>query len=241
MKLIIHTFSHAFAEELGVELIPMGIEGVEALTPEEAGAILIQDQGINVVLTENPDMEFMKKLKESRPSLHLFLMAHQNLKPEELRNLQSIGITSVINYNENLPAIAEEIVKDIIQNNIRTEERRFHVRVQPKDVENVKGAIFLKDLRRFVRGVILDISAGGLAIKLEDSLDASLLLPKSLYDPLLISMKGMQIKTLSRLVGKRNDVAGFKFENVEAQDMRRIASYIHKKITENTKKLIEKV
>jgi hypothetical protein len=241
MRMIIQTFSHAFAEELGVELIPMGIEGLEALTQEEVSGILAQDKGINVVLTENPDMEFLKKFKATRPGLHLFLLAHQNLKPEELRNLQSIGITSIINYSENLSAIAEEVVKDIIQNNIRTDERRFHVRVQPRDVENVKGAVFLKDMRRFVRGDILDISAGGLAIKLEDSLDASLLIPMTLYDPLLISMKGMQIKTLSRMVGKRNDVAGFKFENVEAGDMKKIAAYIHKKITENTKKLTDKV
>jgi hypothetical protein len=36
-------------------------------------------------------------------------------------------------------------------------------------------------------------------------------------------------------------VAGFKFENVEAGDMKKIAAYIHKKITENTKKLTDKV
>ena len=241
MKMIVHTYSHAFAEDLGVELIPMGIESVESATPEETAALLTQDQTVHIILTENHDVDFLKKLKEACPALHIFLLAHQTLKPDYLRTLMTVGITSVINYSENVPQIAEEVVKDIIQNNIRTEERRFHVRVQPRDVENVKGAVFLKDLQKFIQGNILDISAGGIAIKLEDSLDASLLVVKNLYDPVMISMKGMQIKTLARLMGQRGDIAGFKFENVEAKDMKKIASYIHKKITENAKKLIEKI
>lgn len=241
MKMIVHTYSHAFADELGIELIPMGIESVESGTPEEAVALLAQDQSINIILTENHDIDFLKKMKETKASLHIFLMAHQTLKPDYLRTLMSIGITSIINYSENVPVIAEEVVKDIINNNIKTDERRFHVRVQPRDVENVKAAVFLKDLKKFIQGDILDISAGGIAVKLEDSLDASMLVIKTLYDPVVISMKGMQIKTLARLVGQRKDVAGFKFENVEAKDMKKIAAYIHKKITENARKLIEKV
>lgn len=241
MKMIVNMYSHAFQEELGVELIPMGIESVEAGTPDEAVSLLTQDQGISIILTENHNIDFLKKMKEVKPSLHIFLMAHQTLKPETLRTLTSIGITSIIIYSENVALIAEEVVKDIIQNNIKANERRFHVRVQPRDVENVKGAIFIKDLKKFIHGVILDISAGGLALKLDDSLDASLLSVKTVYDPVVISMKGMQIKTLSRIVGLRNDVAGFKFENVEAKDMKKIAVYIHKKVTEDTRKLIAKV
>ncbi len=245
MKSIVHTYSHAFAEELGIELIPMGIETVEAATPDEVLALLKKDESVQILMSESVEAPYLQNVRETRPAVHIFLLAHQNLKPGDLKALGPAGITSVIAYSENVANIAEEFVKTILRNNIRTTERRAHVRVQPRDVENVKAAVLIRDLsgdrHRFIQGSVLDISAGGVAIRLDDLREAGALKLKTVYDPVVIVMKGMQIKTVSRLMGRRDNIAGFKFENVEPADMRKIASYIHGKVSECTRKFTDKV
>ena len=49
----------------------------------------------------------------------------------------------------------------------------------------------------------------------------------STYDPVFLSIPGAQVKTLSTLVAKRQNIAGFRFDNVEPQSMKRIAEYIY--------------
>lgn len=241
MKMVIYVFTKSYSTSLGIDLIPMGIEGIEVPTKEDAINILKQDDTINILLSENFEPDFLKTVKEINPGLHVFLVANQTMRPSDIIALHKHGVEAVIAYMENTSAMADEIVKSIITNNIRTSEKRFHIRVQPKEYEDVRAAIFIKNVGKFVRGRILDISAGGLAMRLNDSLEASLLTPKTVYDPLLISIQGNEVKTLSYLIAKRADAAGFKFDNVEANDMKKIATYIHNKVTENSKNLMSQI
>ena len=134
--------------------------------------------------------------------------------------------------------IVDDIIKNIIKNNIRYYEKRRHIRVNPKPYESISASIYIKNINRFINGSLMDISAGGVSIKLNDSLEASILVVNNIYDPLLLHIRGMDIKTIARLVGKSNDIAGLKFENVEKNDMGKIATYIHMRILEKSKKHI---
>jgi hypothetical protein len=241
MKMLINTFSTIVTNDLGIELIPMGIESIATISVNDTLSMLKGDEKISILLTENFEFSFLEQVKGINTKIHIFLIANQGLKPAELKNISKIGISAIINLHENISIMCEEILKGIIRNNIHSSEKRVHMRVQPKDVEEVKAAIYIKNLKRFVRGNVLDISAGGVAIKLMDSIEASILQQKTVYDPLLIALKGMEIKTISTLVARRDTVAGFKFENVESRDMKKIASYIHSRVTDNVANLLESV
>jgi hypothetical protein len=241
MKMLINTFSAIVTTDLGIELIPMGIESISAVSVNDTLTVLKNDDKICILLTENNDISFLEQVKALNNKLHNIIIVHQSLKPGDLKNISKLGLSAIINYQESVAVMCEEILKNIIRNDIHTQEKRVHMRVQPKDVEEVKAAIYIKKLRKFVRGIVLDISAGGAAVKILDSLDASILVPKTVYDPLLIALKGMEIKTISTLVAKRDTVAGFKFDNVELKDMKKIAAYIYSRVTDHVTKLLESV
>lgn len=238
MKMLIHTFSPNDSRELGIELIPMGIEGMSVNHPDEAKKLLSQNPDVTIVLTETAESEYLEALKAINPKIQLFLLVHNDLKPADLIALTRTGIRAIIHYTENFAAMSDEVIRNILSLNIRSQERRFHIRIQPREFEQIKAAVFIKNLKKFVRGDVVDISAGGIALKLHDSLEASLLQPGSVYDPLLISFQGMDIKTMATLIAKRNNAAGFKFDNVEPKDMRKISSYIHTRITETSRNLM---
>ena len=238
MKMIIYTYTGNYAPALGVDLIPMGIEGVYTGSADDTINIIKQDKSIVILLTENVNAEFITSVKKENPEINIFLIITKGVKSSDIIALKKYGIVALINYSDNTSLMAEEIVKNIIMNNIRSNDKRFHIRVQPKEHEDLKVAIFIRNLQKFVRGKVIDISAGGLAIKLDSSLDASLLMPKTVYDPVIVSIMGTEVKTLASMIAKRGDIAGFKFDNVEQKDMKKIATYIHNRITENTKNLM---
>jgi hypothetical protein len=242
MKIVIYTFAENFTLQLAIELIPKGVEPVEVTTREEVLEFLKnQNDEAIILLSESSELEFLKQAKEIKSNTYIFLIYHGSFKSAELMELMKIGITSLIEYSDNPAKIVDDIIQNIIRNNIRINERRKHLRITPSPYEEVTASIYIKNINRFVHGSLIDISAGGVAVKLKDSIEASILIINQIYDPLLLHIRGMEIKTISRLIGKRGAMAGFKFENVEEKDMRKIATYIHMRIGENTKKLINEL
>lgn len=140
MKTIIYTFSQYISFDMGVELIPMGIEGLETNSRDEALVLLKEDASIPLLITDNFQSDFMNQVKTIRPDINIFLIISQNVKPNDLKELMNIGIKSLVHYSENPAIMADEIVKNIINQNIKTHERRSQIRIKPK--------IHEKDYRR---------------------------------------------------------------------------------------------
>jgi predicted transcriptional regulator len=243
MKFILYTFPSSFGNtsNLCVELIPMGIECLEADSQDKVFKLLNKNNSINIVLTENYEKAFIQKLKELFPKLYVFLIVKSNLDPLEIMLLKEMGITSLINFSNNAYSMAEEILHSLIYNNIKSPDKRFHVRIRPKEHEGIRSTVFIKRLNRFFKGKVLNISAGGVAIRFNDSLEASLLEPKIIYDPLIIFMQGTEVKTMSTMIARKDTIAGFKFENVEHKHMMKIASYIYCRVSALSKNLLSQV
>ena len=227
MRVYIYTFSKQYSKDIGIELIPLGVELIEFSSLEDLFVNINNDKSVKMLITETYDYESLTKIKELRPDIYFILLAHQNLKPIELIKMSKIGIRHILNYTENSVNMAEDIIKTILSDHSKDREKRFHVRVQPKSTEEIIGAIFIKSIKKFYKGNIIDISAGGFAIKLEDTIEASNLTIGNLYDPVLVSIIGSDIKTTSTLVVKRNNIAGFKFDNIELKYMKKISEYIY--------------
>lgn len=239
MKSLIYTYSPYINQEMAIDLIPMGIEGLETASKDEAFLILKKDENIPIMITENIDINFISEAKKLNENLNIFLVVHESMKPADLIPFLKMGIRSVLHFTENVPLMVDEIIKNVVQYNIHIKDKRAHLRVQPLENEHFEGSIFLKQLKKFVRGSVLDISAGGVAIHIPDTLDVSLLTPKTVYDPLILTFQGFNIKTLATLVALRNNAAGFRFDNIEQASMRRVSAYIHGRIKENIKALME--
>lgn len=241
MKILIYTYSGHYNKDLALEMIPLGMEPLEACSVEEALGFIEKTEGLQIIITENTDMNFLDQMKAKRSGMSIFMIVHDTMKPQALMQLVKSGITSVLNYTQNVSQMAEEIIRSVIHNNIRTREKRQHVRVAPKSVEVMTGSVFYKEQRKFIRGNIINISAGGLALQFFDTLEAGQLQMGRNYDPVLIAMRGFDIKTVATMVGKRDSIAGFRFDNVEPRDMKRIAEYIHDRLRESGRSYITEI
>lgn len=236
MKIAIYTYSDNFTTQLAIETIPKGVEPIECKEKDELVQIIAEDKEIILIVTESTEMEFLEKVKEVRPDVNIFLIIHKSYKPKDMMKLLKIGIRSLIEFAEDTSRVGDAIIENIIQNNIRTDDRRQHVRVTPNPFEKSIVAIYIRDLNRFVNGELIDVSTGGAAVKLFDSLDASILSLNGIYDPFIIQIRGMDIKAVAKLMGKRQDMAGFRFENIEKVDMSKLSGYIHMRISENSRR-----
>ncbi len=238
MKTLIYTFIDEFTTELAIGIIPKGFEPIELSSEKEVLAYLDSGAEAALLVTESAHEDFLRKVREKNNKIHLYLLAHASLKPADLIRLSSMGITALIPYSDNHHSLAEEILHNAMSSSIMNTEKRFHVRVQPSQNEKIEASVFIKGLNRFVHGDLIDLSAGGAAIRLKDSIEASILDIEKVYNPLMLHITGTQIKTLARLKGKREDIAGFQFENIEKHDMHSVATYIHSSLQQNSKKFI---
>lgn len=230
MKALVYSFSQAYGRELALEMIPLGIESIEAFSAVQVPELLNKNKDITLLVTENTDRGYLEKIRKEFPNVHIFILVRESMKPSDLLKLGTFGIKGIVAYTENPGTVADDIIKQIISLNLRTNDKRMHLRIQPSASEKMAGAIFIKPEKRFSRGMVLDISAGGIAMRIQDPNDTDIMLVGRTYDPLLISFTGFQIKTLSTLVARRHDVAGFRFDNIEPRDMKIISEYIYTKV-----------
>ncbi len=233
MKIFAYDLFLNKAADLMIDLIPMGLECVDCPSRDELVSAMKKDITIPILLTGTQDIDQLKQIKEINPSINIFLIVKNDMKPELIKSLLPVGVNAIINFSQNTAHIAEEVIRFIIVNNIHKKDQRIHVRVRPKETEVIKSALCIKEINRYVKGKVIDISAGGCAVKFDNASEMSLLAPKTIYDPLLIMIEGIGIKTLATLINLRNDSAGFHFDNVEQAGMRKIAKYIYRRMIEN--------
>jgi hypothetical protein len=238
--MLIYTYSKTYTQELAIELIPLGIDPIETIDVADVERWVEKDSSLNVLLTESPDVDFLQFVRQKNPALHIFLIAHSSVKPADLIRISKLGIQSIINFQDNSNQLAEDVIRTVIQQNIRTQDKRLHVRVQPKSFEKLMASIYIRPRNRFLYGSIIDISAGGVAIRIPEEPDSEHLISGALFDPLILSLKGSDVKTVSTMVGKRQNFAGFKFDNVETRDMRIIADYVHSRLMDNARNFMDR-
>lgn len=234
MKALLYAYNPEYAKELAIRLIPFGIEAIPCSETEDILAQQCEEESpFHLVFTEKTEKDFISKLKEKYNNTHTIVLSSKDLPPAELKELVPLGITTVMRLKNQPDAMVEEIVQFIVSHNIRSNDKRLHIRVQPQPHETATASVFLKKMARFVRGKILDISAGGFALLADDSLEISLLSPGEIYDNVILSLNGREIKTVAKMVVRRDVIAGFKFENVEPKEMLEIASYIYNHLEDN--------
>jgi hypothetical protein len=234
MKVIMYSRFPGKSPNLYIDLIPMGLECMEVKTGDDLINALKNDPAISIILTENYEIEFLKQIREINKDISIFLMMKNTMKPEQIKALSSLGISAIIYLSEDTGSIAEEIVRCIVSQNIQRKDKRTHFRVKPGAKDNLKCAISIKNLNRYIQGSIIDISAGGCAVSLDNRSDISYLTPKMVYDPLIVIINNEGVKTLATLVAIRKSFAGFKFDNVEPAGMKLIATYIYKRMVETS-------
>jgi hypothetical protein len=239
MKALIHFYSISQARELAIELIPFGIESFKTSSTEDVIIILSKEPDIKILITENYEYDFLKKTKEINSDLIIYLLIYRPIETEKFLTLKEIAINSCITFNNNIQEVADELVTSIIKTNIKINEKRHFLRITPPEIDNFEAAILHKAKKNYIRGKVLNISMGGFAMipfKTENIFDLELL--KS-YDPVFLSFQGFQLKTVSTLLAIRNKICAFRFDNIETLDRRRLASYIHDKLEEKTKELLQ--
>lgn len=239
MKALIYAYSINYARELAIELIPSGIESFKTSSKEEVFIILEKEKEIKLLITENWEYEFLKKVKELNNNLLIYLLMGHNADSSIFMTLKDIGVHSCIPLGENVQDVADELVNSILKSNINRGEKRHFLRITPSKLDDFQSAIFLKEKRNYVRGRVLNISIGGFAMLPFDGNLLNLLEISRVYDPVFLSFQGMEIKTVSTLLAIRNGVCAFRFDNIEAKDRKKLASYIYDKLEEDIKELLK--
>lgn len=242
MKALLHAYNPEYTKELAVRLIPFGIEAIPCY---EINEILNQEWGeespFQIVFTEKTEKEFIQQLKEKYKNNHIILLSSRNLPPAEIKELIPLGITTIMRLKNQPEAMVEEIAQFILAQNIRSGDKRLHMRVQPRPHETATVSVYLKKMVRFVKGKIFDISAGGFAMIAEDTLEISLLSPGEIYENVILSLNGKETKTMAKMIVRRDVLAGFKFENVEQKEMYSIASYIYSHLEDNYQRKLKSI
>lgn len=233
MKMLFYEHFLNNMSDLTIDLIPMGLECIDCPTRDEFFKCLKADSPAPLMMTGTREIGLFTQIREINPSINIFYIVKNTVKPELIKTFTPFSITAIINFTENSAHLADEIVRAIVSHNISKKDKRVHFRVRPKETEIIASAVCVKEINRFIKGKVIDISAGGCAIKFDNPAEVSLLTPKTVYDPLLLKIDGAGIKALATLVAIRNDAAGFHFDNVEPVQMRRLANYIYRKITES--------
>ncbi|MGC8765094.1 MAG: PilZ domain-containing protein [Brevinematia bacterium] len=240
MKALIYSYSINFAKELGIELIPAGIESYKTSSKDDVFIILEKASDIGLLITENWEIDFLKKIREIRKEIIIFTLLTKVAEPEKFMELKEIGINSCISVSENIQEVYDELINSIIRHNIiNTKEKRHFLRVTPAEMDNFQSAIFHKKKGDYIRGRVLNISMGGFAfLPLSDD-SFSYLEVSRVYNPVFLSFHGNNIKTVSTLVAVRNGVYGFKFDNIENKDRKKLSTYIYEKLEENLNELLK--
>lgn len=237
MKIATYTFENDFACQLAIDLIPNGIEAIGAKTRDDLIEIIDRDKSIELLLSETPEKQFLLQVKETRPDLPIFLIYHNNFKTQELMDLMKLGVVALVEYSDKIDIITDNIIYNIAQHIDYSEDRRKHFRIEPAPYEKDKvyATITIREIERSFRAKITNISAGGVAVKIKKALSEKILEKGHVYSPFLLQFRGMGVKTIAKLVGIHDDVAGFKFENVEKSELRKISTYIYMRMQENLK------
>ncbi len=240
MKALIYSYSINFARDLGIELIPAGIESYKTSSKNEVFIILEKVSEIMLLITENWEIDFLKKVKDMKKDLIIYTLVNQTADAGKFLGLKDVGITSCITFSENIQDVYDELINSIIRHNIiDIKEKRHFLRITPSEIDNFLSAVFLKEKGDYIRGKVLNVSMGGFAM-LPFS-NSNYLQIKKVYDPAFLSFHGNNVKTVSTLVAERNGVFGFKFDNVESKDRKRLSTYIYEKLEENLNELLKSV
>lgn len=239
MKIGIYTYSAETNLELAVNLIPSGIEPLELKTGSEVIHLLKNDVDIHLLLSAITDHDFLKEVTEVRGDLPIFLIIGKAFKPQDLIKLNHIGVRTVVQHTENTPALANSIVDHIFRLNLTPDERRKHIRIPVGENDKAIASVFLKFLKKFVYGTIVDISAGGVALQINDSLDASLLNVGETYDPVVLEIWGIKIRAACKVMGKRGLMVGLRFEHLSEKDVRNLSMQIYRQFTQSNRKFMK--
>ncbi len=240
MRALLYAYNPDYARELAIRLIPFGIEAIPCSSDQDAMIGDCKEESpFQIVFTEKTEKEFLESVKQKYQTKHLVVLSSKDLPPAEMRELIPLGITTIMKLKNQPDTMVEEIVQFMMTHNIRSTDKRLHIRVQPQPHETATASVYLKKMARFVRGRILDISAGGFALAAEDSLEVSLLAPGEVYENVILSLNGREIKTVARMVVRRDVIAGFKFENVEPKEMYEIATYIYNHLEDNYRRKLK--
>ncbi len=238
MKAVIYTNTIKKMDELCIELVTKGIEAIETNSLEKTLSILRQISDINIVISEDYEKSTIDSFIDSNPSLSIFILSNTALAESVVSNLLSTGIKSVILYKTKMEELAADIEKSIIESDIHTSERRKHIRVQPAPGESLSGAIYLPDNQHFIRGRIVDLSAGGFAFRVFNPQEMDLLIPGTIYSQVTIYLRSEELKTIATLLRVVKDAAGFKFTSLSPYELNKISGYIHIKFLESLYKVI---
>ncbi|MGA2141631.1 MAG: PilZ domain-containing protein [Brevinematales bacterium] len=234
MKMLFYEHFLNNMSDLTIDLIPMGLECIDCLSQDEFfNCLKSSDSPATIMMTGTKEIGLFKQIREISPSINIFYVVKNTTKTDLIKSFAPFCITAIINFTESSVHMADEIVRAIVSHNISTKDKRVHIRVRPIEPEIITSAVCIKEINRFIKGKVIDISAGGCAIKFDNHEEVSLLSPKTVYDPLLLKIDGTGIKALATLVAIHNNAAGFHFDNVEPVQMRRLANYIYRKISEN--------
>ncbi|MGC8770762.1 MAG: PilZ domain-containing protein [Brevinematia bacterium] len=238
MKALIYAYSINFARDLGIELITAGIESYKTSSLEEVFIILEKAKDITLLITENWEIDFLKKIKETRPDLIIYTLLSKAVDPAKFMKLKEIGINSCIVVSENITELFDELLNSIIKQNIQIKERRHFLRITPSKIDNFEAALFHKGYGNYIRGKVLNVSMGGFAfVPYQPELYRFMEISKT-YDPTFLSFHGHSVKNVSSLVAEKNGVFGLRFDNIEPKDRRKLATYIYERLEEDIKELL---
>jgi CheY-like chemotaxis protein len=229
----------AVGETENAELFMMALlpKGHEVYIVEKYPALLLisrqRQPDLIVVDTDVPEFKGIEGLRELRrdPSLaacKAVIFSHDS-GLDFVKATMKLGVVGYLYKPTSAGEIREQMDRIIETISIGHSRREF-VRVKPARGEKSMVEVFV-DREKSVSGSLLDISLGGIAIRLNNPERAGLLESGRQYEKLRLYLEGLTSTELgAEAVVVRGDTAAFRFRGMGDEALRVLCRYIHQRL-----------
>ncbi len=234
------------AEEIAVKLIPHGHEPY--IVDDKSNLFNLLATEIFHILLFDLDSEKLggistvRESKKIKPEIAIIVLTFRS-GIDIMKEVISAGGIGVVSIRARPDEIAEQVVRTIELSGIKIIERRRFVRVSVFEDEESKVVIPVKELGKELVGRVSDISAGGIAVRFNDPVEASILTVGKVYPNIKIYLDDREIKTSAMVVGKRGLIVAFRFYGMDEAEQDKVAKYVYKKLMskEYRRRMLEKI
>jgi len=222
------------AEDFMTILLPRGFEVY--IVEKKTELFDIARQRTPDVIIFDSDVEEYQKLvglQEIRkdPSLgraHIILLSKES-GLDFVKTTMKLGVVGYLYKPISSEQLEEQVLK-LLETITINDNRREYVRVKPASFENSRAELFISGSEG-ISGDVLDISLGGVALRLSNGMRLSEIQIGILYDNMRLSLEGMPLIQVScTAVLAKGDVVAFKFSKLNDTPLKVLCRYIHNKL-----------
>jgi len=228
MKILLALDSSKYNDYFAIRFVTEGIEPYKTTDVDEILPI-IEEKNISVLLLDFDSKHYKAydTIKEIKTLFNQVVIILTTLKTgiEFAKRTMELGVFGLINKTDDIETQFRNIIMMIDNLSSRKQEKRRHMRVKPATYQHNSFILRIPGLPDEYKGVINDISLGGVAATLDQEPSDSLLF-KGKEINIEIELGFITVQTKALLVLKKGRDMAMLFKDLKESQRKRICEYV---------------